>query len=181
MNLVILDRDGVINRDSPEFIKSPDEWLPLPGSMEAIARLTAAGARVAVATNQSGVGRGLFDQRSLDAIHQKMCGEAARNGGKIDLVVACPHVPPDRCDCRKPGPGLLHQIARHFGVTLTDVPCIGDSSRDLEAAISVDARPILVLTGNGRKTADRWCGTVALETYRDLAQATDVLLEEVRT
>lgn len=152
MKLVILDRDGVINHDSAEFIKNPDEWRPITGSLEAIARLTQAGYHVVVATNQSGVGRGLLDMTTLSAIHDKMHKALAHAGGRIDAVFYCPHAQEADCNCRKPKPGMLEDIARRFNVDLAGVPCIGDSLRDLQAAVQVDALPILVLTGKGKKT-----------------------------
>ncbi len=152
MKLVILDRDGVINQDSASYIKSPDEWKPIPGSLEAIARLTQAGYHVVVATNQSGIGRGLFEMATLNAIHDKMHRAASQAGGRIDAVFYCPHSQDANCSCRKPRTGLLDEIGRRFGASLKDVPFIGDSNRDLEAAVAVGARPILVLTGKGAKT-----------------------------
>ncbi len=152
MKLIILDRDGVINHDSDQYIKSPDEWLPIPGSLDAIARLTQWGWRVVVATNQSGVGRGLFEMDTLNAIHEKMMRAVAHAGGRIDAIFFCPHTNVDKCDCRKPRPGLLQQIAQRYNVDLADVPVIGDSLRDLQAAAAVGARPVLVLTGKGPKT-----------------------------
>ncbi|WP_150686216.1 D-glycero-beta-D-manno-heptose 1,7-bisphosphate 7-phosphatase [Pandoraea iniqua] len=150
--LVILDRDGVINVDSDQFIKSTDEWVPLPGSLEAIGRLNQAGYRVVVATNQSGVGRGLFDMATLGAMHAKMSKLAAAAGGRIDAVFFCPHTSAEGCDCRKPKPGLFQEIARRYEVDLTGVPAVGDSLRDLQAAAAVGAHPHLVLTGKGKKT-----------------------------
>lgn len=152
MKLVILDRDGVINYDSPSYIKSPDEWKPIPGSLEAIARLNHSGYRVVVATNQSGIGRGLFEIATLNAIHDKMHRALARVGGRIDAVFYCPHAQDANCECRKPKPGLLREIAHRFNVDLKDVPSIGDSMRDLQASAAVGARPILVLTGKGEAT-----------------------------
>jgi D-glycero-D-manno-heptose 1,7-bisphosphate phosphatase len=152
MKLVILDRDGVINEDSDDFIKSPAEWVPIPGSLEAIAELTNAGFMVAVATNQSGLARGLFDIDVLSAIHGQMVARVAAVGGRIDAIAFCPHAPADRCQCRKPAPGLLISLARRFGVALTDVPVVGDSQRDVQAAVGVGASPILVRTGKGRRT-----------------------------
>src|SRR5450756_2364763 len=134
MKLIILDRDGVINSDSDLFIKSPAEWLPLPGSLEAIARLNQAGYRVVVATNQSGVGRGLFDMTTLNAIHDKMHKAVNQLGGRIDAVFFCPHAQDAGCACRKPQPGMLLEIAERFNVALAGVPAIGDSLRDLQAA-----------------------------------------------
>jgi len=152
MKLVILDRDGVINHDSDRFIKSPEEWRPIPGSLEAIARLTQWGYRVVVATNQSGIGRGLFDMDALNAIHDKMAKAVALTGGRIDSIFFCPHAADANCQCRKPLPGLLHEIARRYHADLTGVPAVGDSLRDLQAALAVGAQPILVLTGKGKKT-----------------------------
>ena len=177
MDLVILDRDGVINRDSREFVRSPDEWRPLPGSLEAIARLTTAGVRVAVATNQSGVARGLFDETVLAAIHEQMKREILSVGGRLDKIVYCPHGPESDCECRKPKPGLFHQLARHYDQDLSAVPCIGDSARDIQAARKAGGRPILVLTGNGRR-AQELLADCPPETYDDLAQAVDRLLGE---
>lgn len=153
MKLIILDRDGVINVDSAQFIKSPDEWEPIPGSLAAIAQLNQAGYRVVVATNQSGVGRGLFEMDTLNAIHEKMHKALTQVGGRIDAIFFCPHTSADNCACRKPKPGMLHEISRRFNTNLTNVPAIGDALRDLEAAVAVGAKPILVLTGKGKKTA----------------------------
>ncbi len=152
VKLIMLDRDGVINHDSEQFIKSPDEWRPIPGSLEAIARLNHAGFRVVVATNQSGIGRGLFDMAMLNAIHDKMHKALAQAGGRIDAIFYCPHSGDSQCDCRKPKTGMLREIGVRFGVDMTGVPCIGDSLRDLQAADAVGAQPILVLTGKGEKT-----------------------------
>ena len=152
MKLVILDRDGVINRDSEQFIKSPDEWRPLPGSLEAIARLSQRGYRVVVATNQSGIGRGLFDMATLNAIHEKMTRAVNLAGGRIDAIFFCPHPADSTCECRKPRPGMLREIAARYNVDLRGVPTVGDSLRDLLAASAVGAQPILVLTGKGEKT-----------------------------
>jgi D-glycero-D-manno-heptose 1,7-bisphosphate phosphatase len=137
--LVILDRDGVINQDSDAFIKSPDEWIPLPGSLEAIARLNHAGWTVAVASNQSGLSRGLFDEDTLHAMHQKMHTLLAALDGHVDYLVYCPHGPDDVSNCRKPLPGMYQEIATHFGCDLCGVPIVGDSLRDLEAAVAVHA------------------------------------------
>ncbi|MFA7268011.1 MAG: D-glycero-beta-D-manno-heptose 1,7-bisphosphate 7-phosphatase [Sterolibacterium sp.] len=153
MKLVILDRDGVINYDSSKFIKSPEEWKPIPGSLAAIAHLNQQGYRVVVATNQSGIGRGLFEMDTLNAIHDKMLKAAAQVGARIDAVFFCPHTNGDRCDCRKPEPGMLHEIAARYHTDLTDVPVIGDSLRDMQVAAAVGAQPILVLSGKGNKTA----------------------------
>lgn len=151
--LVILDRDGVINRESTEFVKSAAEWRPLDGSMEALGVLTRAGFTVAVATNQSGIARGLVDRGALRAMHRKLRRLASQHDGRVDRVVYCPHGPDDDCDCRKPQPGLLLQLAQHYDVNLAGVPFVGDSLRDLDAAVAAGAKPVLVLTGNGQQTA----------------------------
>jgi D-glycero-D-manno-heptose 1,7-bisphosphate phosphatase len=150
--LVILDRDGVINRDSPEFVKTADEWQPLPGSIDAIAKLSKAGFTVVVASNQSGLARGLFSRGALDAMHRKLRRLVRVAGGRVDRIVVCPHGPDDACECRKPAPGLYLRLARHYGMSLDGVPAIGDSLRDLQAAAAAGATPILVRTGNGRQT-----------------------------
>jgi D-glycero-D-manno-heptose 1,7-bisphosphate phosphatase len=150
--LIVLDRDGVINYDSEQFIKSPEEWRPIPGSLEAISRLNHAGFRVVVATNQSGLGRGLFDMATLIAIHEKMYKALSQVGGRVDALFYCPHTADSSCECRKPKPGMLVEIGQRFGIDLTGVPCVGDSVRDLQCAAAVDAQPILVLSGKGEKT-----------------------------
>jgi D-glycero-D-manno-heptose 1,7-bisphosphate phosphatase len=150
--LIVLDRDGVINYDSEQFIKSPEEWRPIPGSLEAISRLNHAGFRVVVATNQSGLGRGLFDMATLIAIHEKMYKALSQVGGRVDALFYCPHTADSSCACRKPKPGMLVEIGQRFGIDLTGVPCVGDSVRDLQCAAAVDAQPILVLSGKGEKT-----------------------------
>jgi D-glycero-D-manno-heptose 1,7-bisphosphate phosphatase len=176
MKLVILDRDGVINHDSDQFIKSPEEWKPIPGSLEAIARLSQAGYRVVVATNQSGVGRGLFDMSVLNAIHDKMCKAVAQAGGRIDAIFFCPHAADANCDCRKPKSGMIEEIAARYNMSLAGVPAIGDSLRDLEATARLGAQPILVLTGKGAKT--RTAGGLPEGTliYPDLAAAVATLV-----
>jgi len=154
MKLVILDRDGTINHDSDQYIKSPAEWKPIKGSLEAIARLTQAGWRVVVATNQSGIGRGLFDMATLNAIHDTMHRAVHQAGGRIDAIFFCPHAGDANCECRKPKPGMLLEIAKRMNVELDGVPMVGDSLRDLQAAAAAGARPVLVLTGKGRTTRD---------------------------
>lgn len=149
---VILDRDGTINVDSDQFVKSADEWLPLPGSLEAIAELNRHGYKVVVITNQSGVARGLFDLATLDAMHDKMRRMLAEIGGQIEAVYFCPHGPNEHCLCRKPKPGLFKIFARDKQVDLKTVYSIGDSYRDIEASQAADARPILVKTGKGNQT-----------------------------
>ena len=147
LKLVILDRDGTINRASDEFVKSPDEWHPLPGSLEAISRLNHAGFHVVLATNQSGLGRGLFDMAALNAVHSHMVKMVAAAGGRIDAIFYCPHAPDEGCTCRKPAPGLLHQIQERYGIDLHGVPYVGDSLRDMQAAQAAGCAPHLVLTG----------------------------------
>lgn len=178
--LVILDRDGVINRESREFVKTPDEWIPLPGSIEAVARLSSAGFTVAVATNQSGLARGLFDEETLVAMHAKFRELVDAAGGVVGRIEWCPHGPDDDCDCRKPSPGLLVRIGRHYDVTLVNVPVIGDSMRDLQAAVAVGARPILVRTGNGAQTETRLPDElVDMEVFDTLSEAADALIAEI--
>ena len=149
---ILLDRDGVINQDSDDFIKSPAEWLPLEKSLEAIALLNQNGYKVVVITNQSGLARGLFDEKTLNAIHQKMYDEVAKFGGKIEAIYFCPHQASNECKCRKPKAGLLKQFASDYDVNLSQVSFIGDSLRDIQAAQNAGARPILVKSGNGAKT-----------------------------
>ncbi len=175
MKLVILDRDGVINHDSAEFIKKPDEWKPIPGSLEAIARLNQSGYRVVVATNQSGIGRGLFDMTALNAVHDRMHKSLTQYGGRIDAIFFCPHAQELNCACRKPKSGMLAEIAQRFNVNLAGVPCIGDGLRDLQAADAVGAQPILVLTGKGKKTRDAGGFPVNTLIYADLAAAAQAL------
>ena len=176
MKLIILDRDGVINRDSDQFIKSPEEWIPLEGSLEAIARLNQWGWRVVVATNQSGIGRGLFDMATLNAIHDKMTRALAQKGGALDAIFFCPHAADSTCDCRKPKPGMLLQIGERFNVDLTTVPVVGDSLRDLQAAAAADCRPYLVLTGKGESTRQDPALPADTLVYPDLAAVADSLL-----
>ena len=152
--LVILDRDGVINRDSDKYIKSADEWLPVEGSLEAIAMLNRHGYLVGVATNQSGLARGLFDENELDAMHAKMSALLAEHHGHIDALEYCPHHPNEDCACRKPKPGMLKTIAKTLSSDLTKAYYVGDSYKDIEAALSVSAAPILVMTGKGKRTLE---------------------------
>lgn len=154
MKLLILDRDGVINHDSDAYIKSPDEWLPIDGSLDAIARFTKAGIQVVVATNQSGISRGLFDLDTLGAIHRKMHKAVQDAGGQISAVFFCPHAASENCRCRKPQPGMLLDILERTRIAPADTVMVGDSLRDLEAGQSAGCRTILVLTGNGRQTMD---------------------------
>lgn len=177
MKLIVLDRDGVINFDSDQFIKNPDEWKPIPGSLEAIARLNQAGYRVVVATNQSGIGRGLFDMATLNAIHDKMHKSALAAGARIDAVFFCPHTNQSNCACRKPKSGMLEEIAARFGLgDLSGVPVVGDALRDLQAAAGVNGTPYLVLTGKGEKT--RLAGSLpeATRIFPDLAAVAATLI-----
>ncbi|WP_338845452.1 D-glycero-beta-D-manno-heptose 1,7-bisphosphate 7-phosphatase [Massilia sp. W12] len=178
MKLIILDRDGVINQDSDAFIKSPDEWKPLPGSLEAIARLNQAQYRVVVATNQSGVARGLFDMGTLNAINHKMHEAAQLVGASIDAVFFCPHQAEDNCDCRKPKPGLFHAIAKRYNISLRGVPTVGDSLRDLQAGFAVGCAPYLVLTGKGRKTRDIGGLPPGTQQFNHLADVVEHLLSQ---
>lgn len=176
VKLIVLDRDGVINEDSDAYVKTLDEWIPIPGSLEAIARLCEAGWTVAVATNQSGLARGLFDTIALGDMHFKMQRLVMEQGGRIDLIVHCPHGPNDGCDCRKPLPGLFQQIAEHFHLeNLKGVPVVGDSHRDLHAGMRLGGVPYLVRTGKGMKTLE---GTLPAGTqvFDNLAAVTDHLL-----
>jgi D-glycero-D-manno-heptose 1,7-bisphosphate phosphatase len=149
MKLVILDRDGTINEDSADYVKSPDEWTPLPGALEAIARLNHGGWHVVIASNQSGLGRGLFDVSTLNAMHAKMHGLLADVGARIDAVFYCPHAPDAACHCRKPESGLFEQIGERYGIDLRGVPMVGDTANDLLGAVAVGCEPHLVLTGKG--------------------------------
>ncbi|MDH5300146.1 MAG: D-glycero-beta-D-manno-heptose 1,7-bisphosphate 7-phosphatase [Gammaproteobacteria bacterium] len=179
MKLIILDRDGVINEDSDHFIKTPDEWIPLPGSLAAIARLNRAGYTVAVATNQSGIARGLFTVETLQAMHAKFRALLAAEGGKVDAIYYCDHGPAEDCNCRKPLPGMYLQAAADFDADLRDVPVIGDSFRDLEAALAVNARPIAVKTGKGERTLESHAAVLKeknIPVYDNLASAVDALL-----
>ena len=174
--LIVLDRDGVINHDSDQFIKSPEEWRPIPGSLEAIARLHHAGYRVVVATNQSGVGRGLYDMATLNAIHEKMHKAVTLAGGRLDAIFFCPHTADAKCECRKPRAGMLHEVAKRFNVDLAGVPCVGDGLRDLQAAEAVGAQPMLVLTGKGERTLRDGGFPKNTVIFPDLAFAASALL-----
>lgn len=179
MKLIILDRDGVINKDSDAYIKSPDEFIPLPGSLEAIARLKQAGYTIAVATNQSGIARGYYDETTLAAMHEKLAHLLDEKGGGVDYIAYCPHGPDDNCTCRKPLPGLLYEIRDHFKTDLTDVPMIGDSLRDIQAARTVGGYPILVKTGKGENTLAKASDELTdVPVYSNLAAAVDALLNK---
>ena len=176
MKLIILDRDGVINFDSDEYIKSPAEWQPIPGSLQAIARLNQHGYRVAVATNQAAISRGLFDMKTLCAIHHKLHQSAQAVGARIDAIFYCPHAADEQCDCRKPRPGMLLSIGERFGVSLQGVPMVGDSLRDLQAAIQVGAAPYLVMTGKGEQTLATGGLPPGTRIFDNLAMTVDRLL-----
>lgn len=180
MKLVILDRDGVINEDSDDYIKSPEEWHPIAGAAEAIARLNRAGYTVVVATNQSGVGRGYFSAATLDAIHRKMLDHVVAAGGEIDGIFSCPHAPEADCDCRKPRPGLIDQIAAHFRIDLRGVPLIGDSQRDLECGAARGCQPVLVRTGKGERTLAKGLppALADIPVYASLPEFVDHFLKE---
>jgi D-glycero-D-manno-heptose 1,7-bisphosphate phosphatase len=169
MKLIILDRDGVINDDSPEYIKSVDEWCPIPGSVEAIARLNAAGYRVVIATNQSGIARGLYDLEAMHAIHRKLSALLVPLNGRIDGIFFCPHGPQDHCDCRKPKTGLFKQIAQRLRVDITKALAVGDSLRDIQAAIAAGAKPVLVRTGKGEETLRSGLLPADIPVFDDLA------------
>lgn len=177
MQVIILDRDGVINEDSDEYIKSPTEWKPIRGSLEAIARLHRAGWRVIVATNQSGIARGLFDLDTLARIHKHMHQRVVETGGLIDAVFFCPHGPGDNCNCRKPRPGLFQDIADRLRISLAGVPAVGDSLRDIQAAEAAGARPVLVKTGKGFGTVSNPELDADVPVYDDLYSAVDALLK----
>ncbi|ROT45938.1 D-glycero-beta-D-manno-heptose 1,7-bisphosphate 7-phosphatase [Pusillimonas sp. NJUB218] len=177
MKLAIIDRDGVINHDSDAYIKSPDEWIPIPGSLEAIARLSQAGWRVVVATNQSGLARGLYSVETLNAIHAKLRYELAQVGGQVDAIFICPHGPDDGCECRKPKSGMFLDIAKRYDISMQNVPAVGDSWRDLQAAANIGCATWLVLTGNGRKTWDKGDLPSGTQVRENLAEVVDAWLE----
>jgi len=177
VSLIILDRDGVINHDSDDFIKTPAEWEPIEGSLEAIAKLTYAGYRIVVITNQSGIARGLLDVDTLSRIHSKMRRMISQVGGRLEAILYCPHGPDDGCSCRKPLGGAFNELAHRLRIDLKDVPAIGDSLRDLQAAKSVGAKPILVKTGKGERTLADPNLPDGVPVYADLAAAVDALLE----
>ncbi len=178
MKLVILDRDGVINQDSANFIKNPNEWIPIPGSLEAIALLNQSGFRVVVATNQSGVSRGLFDMATLNSIHDKMHRELAFVGGRVEAVFYCPHSADDGCDCRKPKPGMIKEIGKRFSVELDQVFAVGDAWRDIKAFSDAGCKTILVRTGKGEETLKG--GNLPEHTlvFADLSEAVQHIITE---
>lgn len=183
MKPIILDRDGVINEESPDFIKSPEEWVPLKGSLEAIARLTQAGYDVIIVTNQSGVGRGLFSADMLGQIHVRMIDYIQQAGGKISSIAFCPHTDTDNCECRKPKAGLYQQLAQGLGISFNGIYSVGDSLRDLQAALTAGAQPVLVKTGNGKTTlkqveASPELGLSDIPVYDNLLSFTEDLLKQ---
>jgi len=178
MKIVILDRDGVINQDSADFIKNPNEWIPIPDSLESIARLNQHGFSVIVATNQSGIGRGLFDIETMNAINKKMLDLLAQVGGHIDAIFYCPHTEDANCKCRKPKSGMLEEISTRFGTSLKNIPAIGDATRDLEAYQSVGAQPILVKTGKGEETFVSKTYPPNTLVFNDLSHAVDKILKK---
>ena len=179
MKLIVLDRDGTINQDSDDFVKTPEEWIALPGALEAIARLNHAGWHCVIASNQSGLGRGLFDVAMLNAIHTKMHKMLAAVGGRVDAVFYCPHAPDEGCHCRKPEPGLFEQIAERYGVDLKGMPVVGDTARDLVAGSATGCEPHLVLTGKGAAYRGRALPDsfpAATRTHADLAAFAEYLV-----
>jgi D-glycero-D-manno-heptose 1,7-bisphosphate phosphatase len=178
MKLIIIDRDGVINEDSDAYIKNTEEWIPLEGSLDAIARLNRAGYTVTVATNQSGLSRGYFDLKTLSAMHRKMESLLAEQGGHIDAVFYCPHGPKDDCDCRKPKPGLLNEIGKRFQTRLDNVLFVGDTLSDVRAAVAANAKPVLVRTGKGEKTEKllKENGFADVPVYKNLSKVVDAIL-----
>lgn len=181
MRLVLLDRDGVINEDSDNYIRSADEWIPIPGSIDAIARLSQAGFTVGVCTNQSGLGRGLFSEAELTAMHRKMCALVGTAGGIVNGIFFCPHLPDANCDCRKPRPGLIDQAAAAFNTSVKNAPFVGDSIKDLQAAVARDCQPILVKTGKGENSAAQLSQHASLSHTRvfdKLADFVDDLLSQ---
>lgn len=175
--LIILDRDGVINEDSDDYIKTPNEWIPIPRSLEAIARLNQAGHRVVVATNQSGIARGLYTEDMLGQIHEKMTASLASVGGHLEGIFYCPHHPDEKCECRKPKPGMLHQIARQFQTDFSDALVVGDAKRDIDCAHAVNCRAVLVRTGKGMRTLEYYPEWVVCPVFDDLSAVVDAILE----
>lgn len=177
IKLLILDRDGVINHDSDEYIKTEEEWEPIPGSLDAIARLNRAGYRIVVASNQSGIARGKLDIITLGTIHRKLHNHLAQFGGAIDAIFFCPHGPDDNCNCRKPQPGLFHEISRRLRIPLYRTSFVGDNLSDIEVAQAVKARPVLVRTGYGKDNLDSGKIPDTVPVFDDLAAFADDLLK----
>lgn len=185
MKLIIFDRDGTLNVDRDDYVTSAEEWTPLPGALDAVARLTQAGWRAVVATNQSGLGRGLFDMAALNAMHLKLNQELAAAGGRLDAIFFCPHVPTDECGCRKPLPGLFHQIGERFSIDLKNVPAVGDSLRDMQAAQAAGCEAHLVLTGKAgdmdeAQRAELLAQVPGTLVHQDLAAFADFILRRDR-
>jgi D-glycero-D-manno-heptose 1,7-bisphosphate phosphatase len=185
VKLIILDRDGTINEDRDDFVKTADEWVPIPGALEAIARLNHAGWHTVIATNQSGLGRGTYDMSALNAMHAKMNQMLAKQGGRIDAVFFCPHAPEDACNCRKPLPGLFEQIGERFGVDLSGVPSVGDSLRDLQAGAAVGCSTHLVRTGKGARLSEAGLAALCAQVpgtavHDDLAAFAEHMVREER-
>jgi len=180
MPFIILDRDGVVNYDSDEYIKSPDEWIAIPGSLDAIAELNRHGYQVLVATNQSGVARGFYDLEILDRIHEKFMHELAAVGGHVDEIFYCPHHPDEKCPCRKPQPGLFYQMQQKYPLNLAETYFIGDSLSDVQVARLVGCKPILVQTGKGEKTLAQHAEVAGVPYFPNLAKAVDYVLAQQR-
>ena len=178
IKLIVLDRDGVINEDLDQPVASVNDWSPIPGSLEAIARLYQNGWSVAVATNQSGIGRGLMTLANLHEVHQRLHEQVNQVGGKIDVIAFCPHTDSDDCACRKPAPGMLYTISERLGADLSNVVMVGDSLRDAQTAMAAAAKPIIVRTGKGQKTLDSHKGLEHIPAFDDLASYVDNLLTE---
>ena len=177
MKLIILDRDGVINEDSDDYIKTVDEWLPIPGSLQAMGKLCQAGYTLVVATNQSGISRGYFDLPTLHAMHSKMGKLLEQYGGEVDAIFFCPHSPDDKCECRKPRDGMLRDIGVRYQVNLNGIPLIGDSLGDIQSARSVGAKPMLVRTGKGERTLSKHVTELnGVPVYKNLAEAVSAIL-----
>ena len=177
MRTIILDRDGVINEDSADYIKSAEEWIPIAGSLQAIAKLCHNGYRVIIASNQSGLAIHKFEISALNEIHQKMQNHLAQYGGHIDAIFFCPHEPKQDCECRKPKPGLLLDIAKRLHITLADVPVVGDKPADIQAALTAGARPILVRTGQGQMAINSGQVPEGVPVYDNLAAVADALIQ----
>lgn len=178
MSYIILDRDGVINHDSMHYIKNPDEWIPIPGSLEAVAQLNRFGFKVLIATNQSGVARGLYDIETLDQIHEKMVRELASVGGYVEEIFFCPHHPDEGCGCRKPKPGMIEQMCEKYQIDLPNTYFIGDTTADTGIAKAVGCKPVLVRTGKGEDTLKKNPELTSILNFADLSQAVDYILSK---
>ena len=180
MPFIILDRDGVINYDSDEYIKSPDEWIPIPGSLKAIAKLNQAGFKIVIATNQSGIARGLYSLKTLNEIHEKLKSSVRAEGGEIEAIFFCPHHPDDGCGCRKPKPGMLYDIEKQFSVRLDETFFIGDSIVDYQAAVIVGCQPLMVKTGKWQKALEINPAINDCPHFLDLAQAAQYVIKHMK-